>query len=130
MSMSDVGIAEVRGVALTITPAMEEGRVVVQLQGNADMDGHTLLVDFLQKIHAHTKRGKTTEVVIDIRGLYFMNSSCLNALIRWINNVRSMPLDARHRITFLSNSKLPWQAKSLRSIKCFADELIVVQCAS
>jgi hypothetical protein len=93
----------------------EAGRV--QLAGNADMNAVAGLGGYLKALHVEVARQQLKRVVVDIRDLYFMNSSCLKALVTWITTVQAMAPTGRYRIEFISNDKLPWQRRSLDALR-------------
>ncbi len=67
------------------------------------------------------------EVVFDWKDLYFMNSSCLSLLLRFMNRALELAELQRYKLKFLSNPNLKWQAKSLQALHAYAKELIVVE---
>ena len=101
--------------------------VVAVLAGNADLRSNRDLDAFLANLDAEAVRLDAREVVVDLRGLQFMNSSCIKSFITWISVVEERTEGPRYHICFLSNPALHWQKRSLHALTCFAADLISVQ---
>ena len=117
----------VESSALTLVSRSADDRVEVRMVGNADSTGLQALGDFLDRLHADALAKGARSVVIDCRELYFMNSSCLNAFVRWIHTLRSSSAKekrARYGVTFLGNKNLRWQSRSFPAIQGLAKDLI------
>ena len=67
------------------------------------------------------------EVVVDIRKLEFMNSSCFKSLLTWIVRVQDLPEARRHKIRFISNPAYHWQKRSLHSLASMGGGLIEIE---
>jgi len=107
--------------------ALHEGTAInAWLKGNADYAALDALEMLLDRVHAEAARVGVAEVVIDLRQLEFMNSSCFKSFVSWINAIQEMDQDRHYKIRFLSNPKMHWQKRSLHSLRCFAVELITV----
>jgi hypothetical protein len=99
----------------------------VLMNGTADMNTQKVLQVFLASVHACAIEHQATTVVLDMRGLDFMNSSCLKRLVNWIFVVRAELPERKYRIVFVPNPKASWQRRSLHSLSCMAPELVSVQ---
>lgn len=100
--------------------------VGLRLTGNADMAIIDELGKFLVGLHVAALNQKVTDVQIDLRELYFMNSSCLRHLVTWLSSVNELPQAQQYRLVFMSNANLRWQARSLQALKHFAEGLVVI----
>ena len=98
----------------------------VEMSGNADLRAQERLGRFLRAMDAEALRLGIGEVVIDLRELQFMNSSCFKELISWITDMQERAEAQQYRINFASNPALHWQKRSLRALTCFADGLVSV----
>ena len=67
------------------------------------------------------------EVVVDLRRLEFMNSSCLKTLVTWLNNVRQRPPAQQYLIRFLRDRAAYWQERSLSALKAFAPAIVELE---
>lgn len=101
--------------------------IVVELEGDGNMDVVAPLDLLLTTIHQTALDGTIREVRVDMRKLAFMNSACFKCFIDWIVGIQSMEPEAQYRVRFLSAPSFNWQRRSLRSLQCFAVELITVE---
>lgn len=107
--------------------ATQEGTTITaSLKGNADYAAIDAVEKLLDKTHTEATRTSATEVVIDMRQLEFMNSSCFKCFVSWITEIQELPEAQQYKVKFQSNSQLHWQKRSLHSLRCFAVELITV----
>lgn len=131
MDMETNSIPAIRGESFTLT--LQDGgseSVVLQVTGNADLEMLPRLGPFLKQVHGEACRARAESVTVDLRQLYFMNSSCLKSFITWVVSVSKLQPQARYRIRFLSNSNLRWQQRSLESMQAFAPGLVDIELAS
>jgi hypothetical protein len=96
------------------------------LKGNADYAALDALEMLLTRSHSEASRLGVTEVVVDLRELEFMNSSCFKCFLSWIAEIQELDAESRYKVVFNSSSKLHWQKRSLHSLRCFAVELISI----
>jgi hypothetical protein len=125
--MSAPNIPAVLNSDFSATAAAEGRSLNLSLSGNADFTIKTSLDQFLLSSHEEARRLQVEEVVVDLRQLEFMNSSCLKSLVLWINQVQAMEPAERYRITFLSSPTVYWQKRSLHALSCLATDLVTLQ---
>ena len=101
--------------------------VVVSMRGNADMVVHERLKAFLDDLHGTVKAARAKEAVFEFEELYFMNSSCLSLLLRFINTVVGTQSSQQYVVRFKSNPKLRWQQKSLDALRAYAQDHVFVE---
>jgi anti-anti-sigma factor len=101
--------------------------VVVSMRGNADMAVHDKLKVFLDDLHRTVTSARAKEAVFEFEELYFMNSSCLSLLLRFINTVVGTPTSQHYLVKFKSNPKLRWQQKSLDALRAYAQDHVFVE---
>jgi hypothetical protein len=99
----------------------------VSMSGNADMDVHERLKNFLRELHALAKAMRTAEVVFQFQELYFMNSSCMSLLLRFINDIVSSRSTEQYKVRFRSNPEQRWQRKSFDAMQAYAPDLVIVE---
>ena len=104
----------------------ENAIITAWLKGNADYAALDALEMLLTRAHSEATRLGANEIVIDLRQLEFMNSSCFKCFLSWITDIQELAPDQQYRVKFVSNPKLHWQKRSLHSLRCFAVELITV----
>jgi anti-anti-sigma factor len=101
--------------------------VVVSMRGNADMVVHERLKAFLDDLHGTVKAARAKEAVFEFEELYFMNSSCLSLLLRFINTVVGTQSSQQYVVRFKSNPKLRWQQKSLDALRAYAQDHVFIE---
>jgi hypothetical protein len=108
----------------TWTAERDVGRV--QLRGCADRSTTGLLGAFLQGVHRTAVLSQLRLVIVDVREVEFLNSSCLTCFIRWLRQLQIGPGDT-YRLRFLRNPTHRWQQRSLHALRCFATDLVEIQ---
>jgi anti-anti-sigma factor len=101
--------------------------MLVSLTGTADVTVRTQLDRFLREVHKEAQRRLPEEVMVDVRQLEFMNSSCLKCFVWWISTVNEQPGDGRYRIVFVSSPSVYWQRRSLNALACLANDIVSIQ---
>jgi anti-anti-sigma factor len=101
--------------------------IVVSLRGNADMAVHDRLKKYLDDLHDQARVTRAKEAVFEIQELYFMNSTCLSLLLRFINGVSAGKPGEQYKLRFRSNPNLRWQKKSLDALRAYAEDLVVIE---
>jgi hypothetical protein len=107
--------------------SLAPGAIRVRLAGSADTRVKAQLDQLLARVHGECLRAQATEVVVDLRDLRFMSSSCLKSLVTWLGAVQDLDASAQYVIRFLSNPQTHWQRRSLAALSCFAISLIRVE---
>lgn len=122
--MSPLKLPPVAKEGFTLEPA--SGRdAVVKFSGNGDQDAVVPLEAFLKELHAELLRIQATSVAFDFGELYFMNSSCLKTFVSWIHKVNTT--GRPYAITFLANSRLHWQHRSLSTLQRLAPQVVSIR---
>lgn len=119
-------VVSVHGEDFSAAAHRDDATIAAWIKGNADYAAYDGLEMLLTRIHAEAKRAPIREVVIDLRQLEFMNSSCFKSFVSWISDIQDLPAENQYKIRFRSNPKLHWQKRSLHSLRCFAVDLITV----
>jgi anti-anti-sigma factor len=101
--------------------------VVVHMRGNADIDAQEQLKLFLDALHDEARRLGLGAIVFDLDELYFMNSSCLSLLLRFVNAAMPSPNSQGIRLTFRSNPHLRWQRRSLQALRSYAPDIVSIE---
>jgi hypothetical protein len=112
---------------LNASAAVIDGTLTVRLAGTADAQVTKELNTLLTRVHQEALGGHSTIVVVDLRELEFMNSSCFKCFVAWIARVRGLHPELQYRIRFLSDAKKHWQRRSLAALSCFAIELVQIE---
>jgi hypothetical protein len=112
---------------LSICPDLGARTIAITMIGNADMEAHNGLASYLEDVHAEALAIRSQEVVVDLRQLYFLSSSCMKAFVAWLTTVEGCPATSRYRIRIISNPRLEWQRRSLDALAAFAAGAAVVE---
>lgn len=97
------------------------------LTGNADATVSASFGALLTRLHAELEQARAAEVVVDMRALEFMSASAFNALVAWLGRVQELPLERRYRLRFRHNEQIFWQRRGLRTLACFAVDLVAIE---
>ena len=100
--------------------------LIVTLVGNADLNVKAELDRFMAAVHEEARRIGAREVVVDLKALEFMNSSCLKSFVWWISSVHELAAAHQYRINFVSSPSMYWQRRSLSALAGLATELVSI----
>jgi hypothetical protein len=115
-------IVEGRLVSHIAAPADDAMHVV--LEGTADMRSVGAMDELVRAAHAQAVAAKVKVVIIDLRALEFMSSSCFIRLVAWLSWIEESPL--RYMMRIRSSRQHHWQKRSLHALRSFADALVVI----
>jgi hypothetical protein len=125
--MTTIPVPKIATSELRADAFQEGGAFGARFEGNADTRAMTAIDALLTGLHAEALRLKAPKVMIDLRGLEFMNSSCFKAFLMWIGKVAALEPAEQYAIVFRSDPKKHWQNRSLEALRCFAVDLIRVE---
>jgi len=123
-------VVSVSGDDFTGAASHESNTLTTWLKGNADYAALDALEMLLTRVHTEARRLAVGEVIVDLRQLEFMNSSCFKSFVSWITDIQELEASLQYKVRFLSNPNLHWQKRSLHSLRCFAVELVTVETGS
>jgi hypothetical protein len=123
--MTELGLGIVKQEGFSLEPEVFGHHVVLRLTGNGDMSVVHALDGYLKLVHTEMQRLGLGETVIDVRELYFMNSSCIKAFVSWIYRVSIS--DLPYRIRFLANTRQPWQDNTLGALARIAPTVVTIE---
>jgi hypothetical protein len=112
---------------LSAAASVDAKGVSVTLRGSAESAAMKKLNELLTLVHDEALRRKAAEVVVDFRGLEFMNSTCFKSFISWIVQVRALASDTQYKIRFLCDRSKHWQDRSLGALSSFAVGVVLVE---
>jgi hypothetical protein len=104
-----------------------EGNPELKLIGSADTAIVGQLAALIEELHGQLVTSGAREIVVDIRGLEFMNASCFNVLVNWLSLIHDLEPEQRYHLHFSTNLSMPWQKRSLNTLSCFATDLVVLE---
>lgn len=120
-------IQEITTPDLKTATTQSPSALSVQLIGNAESASMRDLDEFLKRIHGAALESKLPEVVVDLRELEFMNSSCFKTFVSWVNAIQEAAADRQYKVRFVGDQNKHWQNRSLGALACFAIDLIRVE---
>jgi hypothetical protein len=123
-STTNTMIPTIKQESFALEPTVVGKSLVVRFTGNGDMSAIKTLEGFLKQVESEMVRMELEEAVVDLRDLYFMNSSCIKAFVSWIYGVRTG--STPYSIRFLANPHQHWQANSLRTMQRLAPALVKI----
>jgi hypothetical protein len=126
--MAPSAVAPIQGGEFNAASGRDEGRLRVELRGHADVGAKHALDGFVAEVDKEARGADwVAEVVVDMRSLDFMNSSCLKTIVTWLNNVRLRPEAEQYPIRFVRDRSAYWQERSLDALKAFAPGIVTVE---
>jgi hypothetical protein len=121
MNDSRTSLSAIRKDRFALVPNMQGRALHIEFSGMADLSATATLPLFFNLVHREVQRQKIPEVVVNMRDLTFLNSSCLKALVKWIDAIDSCEDAFRYRLRFVSNPRHGWQRRSLETLKSMSD---------
>ncbi|WP_437630246.1 hypothetical protein [Sorangium sp. So ce854] len=122
--MSRVRVEPVVTDSFGIEPVLREDTLAVKLAGTGDMSAAGPLGTFLKDLGAEAARLRVGVVQFDVRNLYFLNSSCLKALISFICGLAGLGL--RCKVQFVTDARLGWQRRSLTALERMSPDVVSI----
>jgi hypothetical protein len=124
--MKDVSLPAIVREGFSITVDAQE-RIRLKLVGNADMEMLPVLGPYLRNLHESVLKSGAHGIEVDVRELYFMNSSCFKAFVTWIAVIAKLDPAQRYHVRFLANSRLHWQRRNLAAMQSYAHDLVILE---
>lgn len=97
----------------------------VTLRGDASGEALAPLDELIERVHSTVVSDDIAEAAIDIRELEFMSMVCFKSLLTWVTRIQEE--SKQYHLRFISNPNIPWQRRSLKSLSCFAADLVEVE---
>jgi hypothetical protein len=107
-------------------PVMKERAIELSLFGNGDMTVSAALKSYLKEFDGEARRHGVTAVHVELGDLYFLSSSCLQAIAGWLLLVASRPSAESYRVVFKTHAARDWQRRSLEAIRRLAPHVVTV----
>ncbi len=124
--MRQLNLMPVLMEGFSIRASLESSALKIVLRGSADMEARPSLSQFVPQVHAEAERLAVSEVLVDVHELYFINSVCLKSLVVWIDLIANSTAAARYKLTFLVDSHLHWQDRSILALQRMAPDIVQV----
>lgn len=120
-----LAVQRVSASSFAFTPSFHETDITVQLSGTADLVAVEPLQGFLTELRGDIARLKPRRLEIDVRELYFINSSCLKALVNLVFFLREA--DHTPLLEFVTDKKLTWQERALSPIRRMSPSTVAIK---
>lgn len=104
-----------------------EGQPELRMVGSADGTIVAQLGSLVNDLHEKLVAAGVRELIVDIKRLEFMNATCFNVFVAWLNLILELTPEQRYQLRFRTNTSIPWQRRSLRTLSCFATDLVTVE---
>jgi len=98
----------------------------LRLDGSADTEVVAELASFLGNVHAVAQTRGVKEVVVDLRELFFMTSSCFKCFITWVSSIEELEESKRYGVHLEANANLHWQRRSLDALRNFSTNVVTL----
>jgi hypothetical protein len=81
----------------------------------------------LRKVHEAATQDGLSEVLVDVTGLSFVNSSAIRQFIDWTSWVKAEPTGKRYLLKFRTSRNVTWQKTTFAALKSLAGDAISVE---
>jgi|SRR6185503_5625334 len=122
--MEQVASFEVSG--FSAAASFGDGRLLLEMRGNADLSVQAALASFVPQVHAEALARAVSQVTVDLRAVEFMNSSCIKELVSWLQLLLETEPERRYRVRLLQGAP-HWQNRSLQVLQAFAGDLVEIE---
>jgi hypothetical protein len=118
-------VQEVVSKGFTLAVVHDSKTPAVSFSGNGDSEAIEPLKLFLKALDKELLAKRETSVAMNLKDLYFMNSSCLKAFVAWIYGVSES--GKPYRIRLQTNPRLHWQARSMATLQRLAPKVVQIE---
>jgi hypothetical protein len=126
--MSELSMLEVSTKELSVhATRVDIDRIQLAMSGTAETPAYDALMTLVRRLQAETHERRPSEVVVDLRGLDFMNSACLKTFVTWLGELREADASAQYAVRFLFDRNKHWQRRTVGALKCFAPTLVTIE---
>jgi len=120
----ELNIPDVVQQGFAFRAALDPTGLSFQLSGSADARATSELEAFVRHMHDEARRLAVSEVVVDLNGCKFMNSSCFKAFLVWLTQIAELAPDDRYKLRFAWDGSSYWQRRGLQALKAYAVDLV------
>jgi hypothetical protein len=125
--MTAIAVPTIATTELKSEHTFSNSTLNIRLVGSAESIAKAALDGLLKNVHTEAQRLKLQEVIVDLRELEFMNSSCFKSFVYWLREAEELEPAKQYRIRLLSDDDKHWQRRSLAALACFAADLIRIE---
>jgi len=103
----------------------DERTRVLKLIGSADNATAPRLAELFGELHGELSAKQAQRLVIDMRDLDHLGTSCVGELVTWLEKLEDVP--DRYAIVVKSNPSIGWQRTTLPALSCFDPAFVTVE---
>jgi hypothetical protein len=100
--------------------------IQLAMTGSAETPAYDALMSLVRRLQVQARERRPSEVVVDLRGLDFMNSSCLKTFVTWLAELREADAGAQYPVRFLFDRNKHWQRRTVGALKFFAPSIVTI----
>ena len=126
MSMESLSLR--RNMFSAETTGPQAGRLLVTLEGSADLRVQHEFGELLHGVHHEARNLNVDQVVVSMERLEFLNSGCFKSLCSWVRQLITQ--QGAYKIHILSNPRHHWQVRSLNALRLLAPDIVSVETVS
>lgn len=126
-ALAEIKVAPVTTEDFNTQLVLQGKTLSLKMIGSADTRVMFPLESMMKGLEQEISRLGVEQVVVDMKELDFMNSSCFRSFVTWLCHVQEYEPDRRYAIKFLSDSGKHWQSRSLQALSCLALDLVQIE---
>ncbi len=124
--MITYGIEPLTLAGFEVIPLFKADALDLMWRGSADMSASVALKTYLKALDVEARRQNVNFVRADLNELYFVSSSCFQAMATWLVAVAARRGAGSYKVTFATHPAHPWQKRSLEALRRLAPEVIAI----
>lgn len=121
-NFSEVSLPAVSGLEVGLA-----GPNLVTMKGTITVQDGGGLSAFFRSLHQRARENKLSEVVLDVTGLRFVNSSAIRLFVDWAMWVQG---DAAYKLRCRIDRRTTWQKTSFSALTSMVGDALIVEEAS
>jgi hypothetical protein len=99
---------------------------VIMIEGVLrELDPAQWLTPLIDDIHKQATRARSSEVVLDLRGLAYANAAAWKCIVYWVRLLKEAT-DAPYRLCILAEEKHRWQQVGMTALRVFGEERLEI----
>ena len=105
--------------------AMKIKNGIIDISGNIKCSNPNKIMEpFINEVHNNIIKNEIKSIKIDIRGLFYLNSSGIKQMVNWVLRLEQLSNSQKYIITFLYNPDITWQETFISSLVCLNTDFI------
>lgn len=117
-------VEAVTAPSYTFTPETKDEEIHVVFSGTGDLVAVEALGAFLNELREDVVRLEAPRLVLDLRQLYFINSSCLKAFVNLVFFLQEA--SPQTSVEFIADKKLSWQERAVSPLHRMSPKTVTI----